>query len=176
MFEYGRTGKPAGIYTGAGHALGSVIFRDKEYGPNPKFYEAWQRARQRVANSLSDCWRRLTKNDWGMDAEPGDFEVALGLDPVGQNLLEEFAERGGGQTYRSWAPNLAPTPFEESFKRAMDRASTIHFNLQGMDLPRARAYKGDPFYEHLTDWEYNQIRKNPAWRRKTKLYGEPAVP
>jgi RHS repeat-associated protein len=53
-----QPGKPTGIYTWAGdtagQAIGGVIYPDKGYGPNPKFYEAWQRARQDQSFSADD--------------------------------------------------------------------------------------------------------------------------
>jgi hypothetical protein len=59
-----------------------------------------------------------------------------------------------------------------------DRASTIHFNLEGMDLQRAYNFTGNPATNpwDITNWEFQQIMNNPAWAGKTQFYNLPLVP
>jgi RHS repeat-associated protein len=115
--------------------------------------------------------RLVSPRDWGKNASARGPQYALGLHPG----VESFA-RSRAVTAWQWTlpSNLGPTAYETLFRRDMNAAGAIHFDLSKLRLSEARSYRGGPSYGNYTNWEYSQILRNPAWRRKTIRYGTPA--
>jgi hypothetical protein len=103
--------------------------------------------------------------------------IGLGLDDRLSDL------RGSGATtYESWnakgltrvdpiQANLDPFQFQRSFTEAANNASRIHFDLTGLDIPRALREGSSGFVRNnYTNAELFQILNNPSWLQKTEFY------
>jgi hypothetical protein len=109
---------------------------------------------------------------WGKNAAGrGGFQPVLSIGGESDSILDAFSKHTGGVDYRTWAgKHVSGAGFEKAFAEAMDRATVIHFNMRDFNEARALAYKGGPTYGNITNWEYQQLMKNPRWAAKTRRY------
>ena len=108
----------------------------------------------------------------------GTFPRPSTLYPNPREALEVFGRNRNAYNYRYWqreglsqlSPNLMG--FENAFREAASKASTIHFNLDGFNL-RTGWQLGqavDPYAAGVTNWEFAQVLRDPALRQKTVFW------
>jgi hypothetical protein len=95
-----------------------------------------------------------------------------------RETIEVFAKNHQAASYRHWRRmGLTQTDFafdfEAAFEEAATNASTLHFNLDGMDLRRAwqqgQYHYLDPKGSY-TAWEFHQIPTRTELHAKTRFW------
>jgi hypothetical protein len=108
------------------------------------------------------------------EIEQVKVQVDLALGRQDYNLTG-FAKKVGGEFFKNWRKlglfDDGVQGWGQAFKQALSRTSgNIHFNLDGLDIPKALAGNPNVWVGRYTAWELQQIVNNPSWFSRTVFY------
>jgi hypothetical protein len=114
-----------------------------------------------------------------IDRAAKGFEIALGLGRHAESgspyMLRRFTQHVGaknyGDVFGSWWPG-SYEKLQSNLSLMMKDASKIHFNLDGVEMARVRAFMTNPQFSpnNITNWELTQILSHPRLLDKTIFY------
>jgi RHS repeat-associated protein len=99
----------------------------------------------------------------------GENDLILGLNPNG--ALKQWAQKLGGKTFAEF--ETIGKNFVTQIRQAMQKATTIRFNLNGVDVTKANGLineYGEPLRNNYTNFELFIIKNTPEFLNKTRFY------